>query len=88
MRKIDLTKVEVYTSIEKKGTRVIDIKNDLANSIYTSATGIEYHSLAFKLYNTEQEVELSDNEIDLLLKFTSQVCTIAVDEGLQNLLKE
>jgi len=71
--KIDFENFTLFKDISHTEKEILNVKNVLANELYTKGQGIAFHALAFKIYNAEGEIELSENEIALLIEF-SQVC--------------
>lgn len=69
MKKIDFSKVKVPASISKKHFQIEDMREQLADAIYKSATNVGYMALAMKIYKSEGEVELDDKEAALLKEF-------------------
>lgn len=51
----------------------VDIRHSLSDGIYKSARDIAYMSLAMKIYRSQGEVELTDEEFKLLQKQCSQM---------------
>lgn len=82
MIRIDFTKVPIWVDIEHKVQVVKDIKKDLADSLYKHGTGIAFHALALKIYNSDGEVELDDDEYKLLMSYAEQMCTPAIIDAL------
>lgn len=71
--KVNFEQFTLFKDIAHNEKEILNVKNVLANEIYTKGQGIAFHALAFKIYNSEGEIELSENEIALLIEF-SQVC--------------
>lgn len=64
--KVNFEKFEMYTSIRKDSTVLVDVKDTVANTMYTSMPGIAPASLAMKIYNSDGEVELTQEEVLIL----------------------
>ena len=58
--KINFEKVEVFTNLAKTQAVVMDIREGLADAIYTQGQGVACHALALKIYNSKGEEEYSD----------------------------
>ena len=67
MKKVNFHKLNVRQSLADNTTREADISHSLADLIYTKMSGMAAHSLAHKLFETEGEVELSDEECAIIL---------------------
>ena len=88
MTKIDFSKLTVYTDITKKKAVVRNVREQVANDLYTHGQGIAFHALALKIYNSTGEVELDDKEYDLLMNYVNQMCTPAIIDAFKNLKTE
>lgn len=73
--KIDFEKMEFYTDMSHTTCIVRNVREELANAIYNNATGIRYHALALKIYNSSGELELNDDEICLVNDFVGMYGT-------------
>lgn len=74
MRKINLTQLIVYLDLSKRDKVELDIKNEFANLIYTNTQGIQAHALAYKIYNSTDEVELDDTEWSIFEQVMNNFC--------------
>lgn len=74
MRKINLTQLIVYLDLSKRDKVELDIKNEFANLIYTNTQGIQAHALAYKIYNSTDEVELNDTEWSIFEQVMNNFC--------------
>lgn len=70
--KVNFKKFEMYTSIRKDSTVLVDVKDTVANTMYTSMPGIAPASLAMKIYNSDGEVELTQEEVLILDRMMGQ----------------
>lgn len=82
MVRIDFARMPIWADIEHKVQVVKDIKRELADSMYRSGTGIAFHALALKIYNSDGEIELDDEEYRLLTSYAEQMCTPAIIDAL------
>ena len=73
MIKIDFTKFVVFTDLAHTKSSIYDVREQIANELYQKGSGISYHALALKIYNSEGELELSEKEFDLIMKL-AEVC--------------
>ena len=65
---INFEAIEVYTDIAKTEKIVTNEKKGFANAMYLQGRGIAFHALALKIYNSQGEMEYSDEEYELILK--------------------
>lgn len=77
--KVNFAKLEMYTSIRKDSTVLVDVKETVANTMYTSMPGIAPASLAMKIYNSDGEVELTQEEVLILDRMMGQSSGIMRD---------
>lgn len=83
MVKIDFENVSFWAGIDRTVQVVKDVKKDLADSMYMNGTGIAFHALALKIYNSKGETEYSDEEYSLIMTFAKQMGTPAVIDALE-----
>lgn len=64
--KINFKSFPVYTGISREKTVPMNISLVVSEGIYGNVAGIQAHSLAMKIYQSEGEVELDDTEVRIL----------------------
>ncbi len=70
----NFSKVQVYTGLDKSAIKVFDIREQVANALYTKGSGLACHALALKIYNAKDgEVELDADECRLLINFAENI---------------
>ena len=52
----------------------MDARQQLGELIYEVGSGIKAHSLALKIYNSEDELEYTDEEMQIIMQFVNQYC--------------
>ena len=67
--KINFEQLRVYNDIAKTREMVVNVKVQVADTIYQKGIGIEAHALALKIYNSTGDCELTDDEYQLLVSF-------------------
>ena len=82
---VDFTKFKVKKSIGSEDFEILNIKRELANTLYDRGTGLPCHALAFKLYNAVETVELTTQEYKLLVMFAEECMTPRFIDGLKAL---
>lgn len=60
--KVNFKRFPVYADIRKEIVIEQDISFVLSNGIYTHIGGIMAHAVAMKIYNSDGEIELTDEE--------------------------
>lgn len=83
---LNLKQLEVFSNIAKTQCCVVDIREVFADLIYSRGSGIKAHALAMKLYNSDENTDYTDNEIDLIRKY-SEMCTPAIIDAINRQLK-
>lgn len=86
MTKMNFKEIEVTNiSGEKKFTA--DGRAEFADILYTSCNGIAAHALALKIYNSKKAVDLTDEELALVVRVAEERCTPAFIDGIKRQLK-
>lgn len=86
MKKINFEKLELFTDIAKTNKVEKNVKNEIANYIYTNGSGIEMHALALKIYNSEGETEYNEKECELIRAASHSLAPFFID-AIENALK-
>ena len=86
--KINFAQLEVYTDIKKTNKVCIDVREQIGEMIYEVGSVIKDHALAFKIYNSDNEVELTSEEVEVLNKYVSQYCKPAFIQAFLEATKE
>lgn len=82
--KINFEQLKVFTDIAKTNVAVTNVKVQIADALYQNGFGIAAHALAFKIYNSSGECELTDEEYQILMAFVEQKCTPMIIEAFKN----
>ena len=64
--KINFKKFPLYTGISRRKTTPMDISLAVCEGIYGNSPGVQAHSLAMKIYQSDGDVELDVAEVQLL----------------------
>ena len=83
---VNFRKVKFYTGIDRKESIEQDISLDFANMIYYNSD-IRGLRLAEKIYQAEDEIELTDEEIALIRSLINQHCTAMMVDAINHLFK-
>lgn len=70
--KINFEQLRVYNDIAKTRELVVNVKVQVADTIYQKGIGIAAHALALKIYNSTGDCELTDEEYQLLISFAER----------------
>lgn len=71
MKRINFERIEIFVDIDKTRCSVENYKKDFANIIYQLGRGIEAHALAFKIFNSNGEIEYNDEECNMIKEYAS-----------------
>ena len=63
MAKINFQQFRIPTGIDKSRYQYGDARESVANMLYLNVNGIRAHALAMKIYQSDGEVDYSDEEI-------------------------
>ena len=66
MSKINFKEFEVFLDISHEKTDIIDVRRPLGDLIYQRGNGIASLDLAMRIFKSEGEMELSDEELETL----------------------
>ena len=66
MNRINFKEFVAFTDISQENTKVVDVSRIVSDNIYKNVQGIAAHDLAFRIYRSEGEITLSDEELVLL----------------------
>lgn len=88
MVKINFNEFNLFADIENKVCRVADVRNELADALYTRGQGVAFHSLAMRIFQAHGEMELTDEEYDILLQFSDFGLPPAFSDSLRKLYQK
>lgn len=77
--KANFKQFPVYTSIRKDMVTMQDVTFLVSNAIYTNIPGIMAHAVALKIYGSDGEVELSEEETKELARWADMFSGIIAD---------
>ena len=66
MKKLDFRNFSVPTGITRQTREVFDVREQIADLLYTRVSGIKAHRLAFKIFESTGETEFSDEETGMI----------------------
>lgn len=77
--KIDFSRLQVKTSLGGDATAVVDMQLSFADVVYTRGSGVEAHSLAFKIFNGNGDTEYNDRECELIEYYATLCAPFFID---------
>ena len=87
MAKINFQQFRIPTGIDKSRYQYGDARESVANMLYLNVNGIRAHALAMKIYQSDGEVDYSDEEIKTITDVANAYGTPAFIDGLRAILK-
>lgn len=78
---LNLKEIEIFENIAKTKCVVMDIREAFADLIYARGTGIKAHALALKVFNSDENTEYTEEEIELIKVYLS-MCTPAIIDAI------
>lgn len=87
MKKIDFQNFEMPLGISINRTQVGDVRESVANLVYLNVCGIKAHTLAFKIYQSNEKTEYNDEEVRTIMDVANLYGTPAFIDGLLNQLE-
>lgn len=84
--KINFQHFKIYTSVSHKTNQTVDFREMFADTIYKNVGGIRAHALAMKIYQSENEMDYSSDEVRLIKKVAEQLCLPGFIDGLNEQL--
>ena len=84
---IDFTKFKMFTDISQEETVISNQRVEFADVIYKNVPGIAAHELAMRIYKSDGPMELSDEDLSILLPFVEQgFVPVFIDSFKANLI--
>lgn len=87
MKKIDFSKIEIFTGVGHKTCIVQDIREVFADAMYSHGVGLRHHALALKIYNSRGAEEYDDNEVECIRLFTESYCSPSLIDAIKHLIE-
>jgi hypothetical protein len=88
MKRINFKELSVYTGVAKREKATGDSRESFANVIYTCLSGIRAKNLALNIFNSDGEIELSDEDVNLIRSAANTYCTPAFIDAINEQLKD
>lgn len=73
MSKINFKEFGVFTDISKAQKDIVDARLAVSDNLYKHANGIAAHDLAMRIYHSDGEIELNEQDAALLQQH-AKVC--------------
>lgn len=83
MKKVNFKEFRIPIGIAAKKWKVRDVREEIADFIYTKMSGIRAHTVAHKIYESDGPLELSDEEFKAVMTIFEQFAIGAYIDGLK-----
>lgn len=87
MKKIDFSKVQIFTGVSHKASVVQDIREPFADAMYQRCIGLPAHALAMKIYNSKGEEEYNEQECEIIRQCAENFWSPSIIDAVLNLIK-
>ena len=77
----------IPSGISRTDWQTMDVREQVADLLYTPANGIKAHRLAFKILDSTGDEEYSEEETGMVRYVIEQFCLPCVIDGLNELLQ-
>lgn len=85
--KLNFKEFRIPSGINKRNWQITDVREQVADLLYTQANGIKAHRLAFKILDSTGDEEYSTEETGTVRYVIEQFCLPCVIDGLNELLQ-
>lgn len=85
--KLNFKEFRIPSGISKRNWQITDVREQVADLLYTHANGIKAHRLAFKILDSTGDEEYSIEETGTVRYVIEQFCLPCVIDGLNELLQ-
>ncbi|MDL2243531.1 hypothetical protein LJB84_01660 [Bacteroidales bacterium OttesenSCG-928-J19] len=86
MNKVNFKELSIYTGIAKKKKMSGDARETFADILYSQCNGIRAKNLAMKIFNSDGEMEVSPEDINLIRFTADNFCTPAFIDAINEQL--
>lgn len=80
--KLNFKEFSIPSGISKRNWQTTDVREQVADLLYTHANGIKAHRLAFKILDSTGDEEYSTEETGMVRYVIEQFCLPCVIDGL------
>lgn len=87
MIQINFKNLIVYSGVAHKNQVTADARESFADLIYTRVDGIVAHDLAFRIYRSEGDISISEQEKNIIIRAAEQFCVPAIIDAIKEQLK-
>lgn len=85
--KLNFKEFRIPSGISKRNWQITDVREQVADLLYTHTNGIKAHRLAFKILDSTGDEEYSTEETGTVRYVIEQFCLPCVIDGLNELLQ-
>lgn len=88
MKRLNLKQLEIFTDIRHTQCVVQDVRETLADAIYSNCPGIKAHDLAFKVYRSDENTEFTDEDCGLLMRYAETLLMPFAIDALRTVMNK
>ncbi|WP_294616451.1 hypothetical protein [uncultured Bacteroides sp.] len=74
MKNINFKQLLIAADVARKYCENKDCRESFANVLYQNGNGIALHALALKIYNSDENTEYTDEEVNLIKEHANAFC--------------
>lgn len=87
MTKINFQHIKIFTGVSREAFQICDVRELFADLVYKKLNGIRAHSLAMKIYKSNEETEFCSEELTLIKSVAEHFCVPGFIDGLKEQLE-
>ena len=84
---INFKEFKLFKDISQHATVLVDARRDLADLMYKNLNGIVAHDLALRIFHSDGDVELNQEEEMLIMAFAETTTPVFYDSLMKNIQK-
>ncbi|CCZ10522.1 hypothetical protein [uncultured Culturomica sp.] len=88
MNKLNFKEFSIYTGISKIQALTGDVRESFADVLYSQCNGIRAKNLAMMIFNSEGEIEVTDEDLKLIQMAANAYCTPAFIDAIDEQLNK
>ena len=86
MKKVNFKNFKVFLSVDKLQFAHFDIRKQFSDLLYQFGSGMSAHLLCHLVFESDGEIEISDEQSDYLIEISKKHCTPSIIDSLKQAL--
>lgn len=82
MKKVNFKELEIFTDISRTKKTKGDARREFANMMYSGSNGLTAHLLSEKIYQSDGEIEIDEQEEAVIRELANRACTPMFIDGI------